>query len=204
MNKTKGKTLTVSKKSECKADTFPDFSGRPSGVNPVQIVEVKGFSKLKLRSIRLDDESKMIEFHRAISAKSIYLRYFEFMGLDRRTSHERLVRVCSNTCDAHTLVIERPAHPHTGVAILAVGRLTTSTEPYVAIFDTLIGNESHVSKLARILLRRLIDLARAFRFRILTGELLNVDENAINLCVALGFTVRPSSKEGLLHVALKL
>ncbi len=40
-----------------------------------QVVEVAGFSKLKLRPIRLDDEGKMVEFHRGISPKSIVLRY---------------------------------------------------------------------------------------------------------------------------------
>jgi acetyltransferase len=97
----------------------------------------------------MDDESRMIEFHKDISPKSIYFRYFEYMGFDRRTSHERLTRGCTNTPDSHTLVIEQPAHGHRDIRILAVGRLTKSMEPYVATFDTLIGNEDHISALAK-------------------------------------------------------
>ena len=63
------------------------------------------------------------------------------------------------------MVIEQPAHPRTGVEILAVGRLIETPEPYVAMFDLLIGSEAHFPKLAKILLDRLIRLGRAFRFK---------------------------------------
>ena len=169
-----------------------------------QIVEVPGFSRLKFRPIRLDDESKMVEFHRCISAKSIFLRYFGYLGLDRRTSHERLVRVCTNTAEVHSIVIEQPAHRRTSVKILAVGRLIKTPEPYVATFDILIGDEAHIPKLANILLSRLIALGRAFRLKILTGKVLDIDANAINLCRSLDFTVQHFIKEGTVQVLLKL
>ncbi len=169
-----------------------------------QIVEVTGFSKLKLRPIRLDDESKMIEFHRVLSPKSICLRYFGYMGLDRRTSHERLVRVCTNTPEVYSIVIEQPAHTRTSVKILAVGRLVKTPEPYVAMFDILIGHEAHIPKLGKILLRRLISLGRAFRFQILAGKFLGIDREAINLCQSLDFAVQDLTEKSLVQVLLKL
>jgi acetyltransferase len=187
-----------------KAVPIPDLSRRPRRMNSEQIVEVKGFSKLKLRPIRLDDETKMIEFHRGISPQSIFLRYFGYLGLDRRTSHQRLVRVCTNTPDIYSVVIEQPAHPRTSVKILGVGRLTKSSEPYVAMFDTLIGAEAHIPKLGGILLNRLISLSKAFCFQMLTGKFLEVDHDAIDLCRTLGFAVHGSLEEGVVHVALKL
>ncbi len=169
-----------------------------------QIVEVTGFSKLKLRPIRLNDESKMIEFHRFLSPKSICLRYFGYLGFDRRTSHERLVRVCTNTPDVYSVVIEQPAHPRSSVKILAVGRLIKTPEPYVAMFDLLIGHEAHIPKLARILLHRLITLGRAYRFQILAGKLLSIDQEAIDLCRSLDFAVQDLTEEGTVQVLLKL
>jgi acetyltransferase len=182
----------------------PDLSRRPRGLHLEQFVEVTGFSRLKLRPIRLDDESKMVEFHRYISPKSIYLRYFGYMGLDRRTSHERLVRVCTNTADIYSVVIEQPAHRRTSVKILAVGRLIKTPDPYVAMFDILIGDEAHIPKLARILLNRLIRLGRAFRFQILAGKVLGIDKDAIKLCQSLDFTAQDLTKEGAVQVLLKL
>jgi acetyltransferase len=187
-----------------KAVPTPDFSRRPRRLNPEQIVEVKGFSMLKLRPIRLDDEGKMIAFHRYISKKSIFLRYFGYLGLDRRTSHQRLLRVCTNTPDVYSMVIEQPAHPRTRVKILAVGRLLKTPEPFVALFDTLIGDEAHVPKLGAMLVNRLINLARAFGFQMLTGKFQEVDDDAIDLCRNLGFAVHGSLDEGLVYVALRL
>lgn len=183
---------------------FPDFSRRPRGVHLEQIVEVTGFSKLKLRPIRLDDENRMIEFHHCLSPKSICLRYFGYLGLDRRTSHERLVRVCTNTPEVYSVVIEQPAHPRRSVRILAVGRLIKTPEPYVAMFDILIGDEAHIPKLAKILLNRLVGLGRAFRFQILAGKLLSIDQDSIRLCQSLDFTVQNMTEEGIVQVLLKL
>jgi acetyltransferase len=185
-------------------EPIPDLSRRPHGFHLEQIVEVTGFSKLKIRAIRLDDEIKMVEFHRCISPKSICLRYFGYLGLDRRTSHERLVRVCTNTTDVYSVVIEQPAHPRTAVKILAVGSLIKTPEPYVARFDILIGDEANIPKLAQLLLHRLISLSRAFRFRILAGNVLGIDKDAINLFRILDFTVQDINEEGTVQALLRL
>ena len=171
-------------------DFIPDFARRPAHIHLKQVVEVAGFSKLSLRPIRLDDEHKMVEFHRHLTPKTFCLRYFGYLGIDRRTSHERLVQVCTNTPDVYSIVIEQPAHLGTNVKILAVGRLIKTPEPYVALFDLLIGGEAHFPKLAKILLHRLINLGRMFRFRMLAGKLLAIDRDAIELCRDLDFSVQ--------------
>jgi len=132
------------------------------------------------------------------------LRYFGYIGLDRRTSHERLIRVCTNTAEVYSIVMEQPAHPGTSVKILAVGRLIKTPEPQVAMFDILIGNEADIPKLATILLNRLIKLGQSFRFQILAGKLLGIDEDAIKLCRSLGFAEQNSGEEGVVQVVLKL
>lgn len=183
---------------------FPDFGGRPKRVNLDQIAAVKGHGKLKIRPIRLDDEQEMIRFHEHISEESIYMRYFEYLGLDRRTSHERLVRICTNTPESYAIVVERPAALHRPAAILAVGRLTKTSEPYVATFDTLMTEEEKAPQLGKLLLHRLIKLAHAFGFQVLTGELLVADHDSLNLCRALGFTLQTLPEDGLVRVTLDL
>jgi len=185
-------------------EAIPDLSRRPHRIHLEQFVEVEGFSRIKLRAIELADEGKMIDFHLHLSPRSIFLRYFGYIGLDRRTSHERLIRVCTNTAEVYSIVMEQPAHPGTSVKILAVGRLIKTPEPQVAMFDILIGNEADIPKLATILLNRLIKLGQSFRFQILAGKLLGIDEDAIKLFRSLGFAEQNSGEEGVVQVVLKL
>jgi acetyltransferase len=197
------KTTTISP-SAPPVTRLPDFSGHPKRITPDQIVAVKGHAKLCIRPIRLDDEPEMISFHERISEESIYMRYFEYLGLDRRTSHERLVRICTNAPDSYALVVEQPATPHHAAAILAVGRLTKTPEPYVATFDTLMTDEENTRQLAKLLLNRLVKLAHAFGFQFLTGELLVADHDTINLCRSLGFSLQTLPQDGLVRVTLDL
>jgi hypothetical protein len=138
------------------------------------------------------------------------MRYFEYLGLDRRTSHERLIRICTNTPKSYAVVVERPATLRRPAAIRAVGWLTTTGEPYVATFDTLICDEDKpsqpgkTSRLGKVLLQRLIKLAHAFGFQVLTAELLVGDHDALNLCRELGFSLKTLPGDGLVRVTLNL
>lgn len=186
------------------ATHFPDLGGRPRRINLDQIVALKGYGKLKIRPIQPDDEQEMIRFHQRITEESIYMRYFEYLGLEQRTSHERLVRICANTPDSYAIVIEWPEALHHPKAILAVGRLTKTLEPYVVTFDTLISDEKKAPQLGKMLLQRLIKLTRAFGFHVLTGELLVADHDTLNLCRALGFSLQALPQDGLVPVTLDL
>jgi acetyltransferase len=182
----------------------PDFSGRPRRINLEQMVAVKGLGKLILRPIRPEDEQEMVQFHQNISDESIYMRYFEYLGLDRRTAHERLVRICTNAPESYAIVVERPAALRRPAAILAVGRLTKTPQPLVATFDTLLTDDAQATKLPKVLLTRLIKIAHAFGFQALTAELLVADHDAQNLCRDLGFTLHTLPEDAMVRVTLPL
>jgi len=182
----------------------PDFRERPKRINLEQMGAVKGLGKLILRPIRPEDEEEMVQFHQNISDESIYMRYFEYLGLDRRTAHERLIGICTNTPESYAIVVERPAALRRTAAILAVGRLTRTPQPLVATFDTLLTDEAQTTKLPKVLLTRLIKIAHAFGFQALTGELLVSDHDALNVCRALGFSLQTILNEGMVRVSLKL
>jgi hypothetical protein len=182
----------------------PDFRNRPRRINLEQLVAIKSFGKLIMRPIREEDEEEMVRFHQRTPEESIYMRYFEYLGLDRRTSHERLLRICKNSAESYALVVERPAFRSRIAAILAVGRLTKTSEPLVATFDTLIAEETETSRLAKVLITRLIKLARAFGFEVLTSELLVADYDTLTLCRTLGFTLQSLPEGGMVRVTLSL
>ena len=65
-------------------------------------------SKVTIRPIRPEDEPLMIEFHKKLSERSVYLRYFQPLKLTQRTAHERLTRICFIDYDREmALVVER-------------------------------------------------------------------------------------------------
>jgi acetyltransferase len=198
------KLLTPPTTTSTSTRDYPDFGGHPHGINLNQAVTVRGHGKLVIRPIRLDDEQEMARFHANLSEESVYLRYFEYLGLDRRTTHERLVRICANTAESYAVVIERPASSHGLAAILAVGRLSKTSEPLAATFDTLIEDEENEPRLGSVLVKHLVKLARAFGFETLTGDLLVADHDGLNLCRSLGFTLHMLGTEGLVRVTLNL
>jgi len=183
---------------------LPDLGGHPKRVTFNSIVTVKGHGELKIRPIQRDDEEEMIEFHGRISEESIYMRYFEYLKLDQRTAHERLVRICINTSESYAIVVEQPAALPRPAAILAVGRLTKTSKPYVVTFDTLMTDQESTPQLGKVLLKRLIKLAHAFGFQVLTGELLVADHDTLKLCRALGFSLQTLLEDGLVRVTLDL
>ena len=168
-------------------------------------VVVKAYGKLKIRAIRPEDEQQMIRFHERISEERIYMRYFEYLGLDQRVSHERLVKICKNGPDSYAIVVaELEGTSRYPAAIVAVGRLTTTLEPYVVSFDTLIADQENAPELGKVLLHQLIKLAHVFGFRILTSELLVSDHDSLNLSRTLGFALQTLPQDGLVRVTLAL
>ncbi|MCE0485157.1 MAG: hypothetical protein LV479_13090 [Methylacidiphilales bacterium] len=190
--------------TEPSATRLPDFGRRPRRVNLDQTIAVKGYGKLIIRPIRPADEDEMVRFHEKLSEESIYMRYFEYLGLDRRTSHERLLNICSNTPESYAVVVEQPATTHRPASILAVGRLTKTIDAFVTTFDTLIIDEEKGARLGKVLLNRLIKLAHAFGYKTLTRELLVADHDALNLCRDRGFSLQTLPQVGLVRVSLDL
>lgn len=183
---------------------FPDFGGTPKRINLSRIEIVKGLGRLRLRPIQLEDEPEMVRFHERISEESVYMRYFEYLGLDRRTNHDRLVRNCTNTPESFALVAEHVPAEGEPAQILAVGRLTKTVEPYAASFDTLIADKTHERAIRNLLLGRLITFAHSFGFQTLIGELLVVDHDTLNLCRKVGFSLQTLPEDGLVRVMLDL
>ena len=74
----------------------------------------------------------------------------------------------------------------------------------MATFDTLMTDAEKALQLGKVLLSRLIKLAHAFGFQVLTGDLLVADHDTLNLCRALGFSLQTLPEGGLVRVSLNL
>jgi len=201
---TRGITLHLERiRMKTIAPFVPSFRTPPGHFDPEATIFLREYDRVKLRPIREDDESRMIDFHGSLSEESVFLRYFEHISLDTRTLHERLIRVCHNTPDSLGIVAELPVGPGTS-RILGIGRLTTAARPGCADFSILVSDEAEDTKLPRLLLERIIDTAKAYGFDTLTGELLVADHPMLKLCRRNHFELHTVAEDSIVKVRLSL
>lgn len=143
-----------------------------------------------IRPIRPEDETLLVAFHRTLSERSIYQRYFEDLGLDRRIAHERLIRVCFTDYDRELALVAEQRDPATGEALIAgVARLSRRRDGVSAEFAMLIADAWQGRGLGGELMRRLLEAARREGLRRVDGEILATNGPMIRLARRLGFEV---------------
>ncbi|MFO1540658.1 MAG: GNAT family N-acetyltransferase [Chloroflexota bacterium] len=146
-----------------------------------------------IRPIRPEDERLLVAFHRTLSERSIYQRWFADLGLDRRIAHERLIRVCFTDYDRELALVAEGHDPESGTpAIAGVGRLSRLRDGVSAEFAVLVADPWQGRGLGAELLGRLVDVARREGLRSVTGEILATNGPMLRLATRLGFRAEPA------------
>jgi len=167
---------------------------------PTQYVQPWKFSdglEILIRPIRPEDEPMIAKFHERLSERSVYLRYFHLMDLERRVSHDRLIRTCFNDYDRDiALVAEHRSTETSEHEILAVGRMRriNSTDAELAV---LITDEYQGRGLGTELSRRIIEIARAEKLERVIAEVLPENMHMQRVCRELGFKMNQHSDGGV-------
>ena len=173
---------------EVRDEDLPRSAIRPYPVKYVGKAKLKNGQELDVRPIRPEDEPKMVRFHEALSAQSVYLRYASLMKLDQRVAHERLAQICFVDYDREmALVAERTLPGSAGTEIVAVARLTCLEGTKDAEFALLITDALHGQGLGRELLTRLFEVGRDWGMERIVAEILSDNMPMRALCRALGF-----------------
>jgi acetyltransferase len=81
----------------------------------------------------------MVKFHKTLSDRSVYLRYFRFFNLEKRIMHERLRRVCFIDYDLEIELVVDVAN-HGTHEILGIGRLIKEHQTDEAEFAVLVSD----------------------------------------------------------------
>jgi len=144
---------------------------------------------ITIRPIRPEDEPLMAEFHRTLSDRTVYMRYFASLSLSARISHERLLRICFGDYEREMVLVAEHRDPDTGKGeILGVGRLNKlrgqKNEAEVAV---LVSDACHGQGLGLKLLRRVIDVARDEKLSRVSSEMLGDNVAMQAICDKLGF-----------------
>ena len=190
--------------SAVQEEQLPRPTIRPYPSQYVWEWSLKDGTPVTIRPIRPEDEPLMVQFHTTLSERSVYLRYFCSLSLSTRVEHERLVRICFGSYDRGFALVADRKNPDTGQhEVLGVGRFSAinRAEAEAAV---LVSDRWHGLGLGTELLANAARVARAEKFKRLSGEILRDNLATQAIFKKVGFRLRsmedPSSVAALLEL----
>ncbi len=188
-----------------RAEELPKPAIRPYPRQYQSPWQLKNGTPVLIRPIRPEDEPLMVTFHQKLSERTVYLRYFHLITLTQRIAHERLTRICFIDYDREmALVVERRSEDGEGREIIGVGRLSRSRCASEAEFAVVVSDEYQGQGLGTELLRRLLQIAAAEKFRRVSADILPDNDDMQRVCKKLGMQVRFDHEEHVIKTWIDL
>lgn len=179
---------------------LPKLAIRSYPLNYVKKIQLKNGKPVVLRPIRPDDELLVAEFHRDLSENSVRQRYFEFLTLDERVAHDRLIRICFNDYDREWALVAE-VNENEQRHIIGMGRLSRVPDTSYAQFKIIIRDSYHFLGLGTQILQHLLDIAKAENIQTVDGYILSENHGMIKICQQFGFSIAPDKKDPeIIHV----
>ncbi len=182
-------------------DQLPRSAIRPYPSRYASEWTMKDGNPIMIRPIRPEDEPMIIEFHKPLSERSVYLRYFQFLKLTQRTAHERLTRICFIDYDREMALVAEHKKADGTCEIVAVGRLSKIHGRPHAELAAIVQDQFQGKGLGVELYRRLIQVARDQHLTEVHSTILGENREMQNLCKKLGFRLSPPDLEDNIVVA---
>jgi acetyltransferase len=175
---------------EVQEGDLPRPAIRPYPIEYVSQWTMKDGSNVTIRPIRAEDESRMVEFHKALSDATVYLRYFQAQRLESRVEHERLIRKCFLDYDREIgLVVER-LNKDTGTSeLLGVGRLVRQRDTNEAELGVVVADRWQGVGLGTELVRRLIAIAQSEGIGCIKADILSESASMVGLAKRFHFNL---------------
>ncbi len=180
---------------EVAREDLPRLAIRPYPRRYVRRHTLRDGTPVTIRPIRPEDEPLVVDFHKALSERSVYLRYASLMQLSHRVAHERLARLCFIDYDREMALVAERASPE-APDILGIGRLTKLHGTDEAEFAMLVRDEIQGQGLGTELLRRLLEVARDERLARVVADVLAQNRAMQRVVRKLGFEIFHSDDLG--------
>ncbi|SPE38376.1 CoA-binding domain protein [Candidatus Sulfopaludibacter sp. SbA6] len=165
---------------------------------------MKDGTPVTIRPIRPEDEPAMVRFHETLSERSVYLRYFHLMNLEQRTTHERLTRICFIDYDREMALVAVWRNPETGESeILGVGRLMKIHGTNEGEVAALISDQWQGRGLGKELIARLLIVGADEKLSRLKADILPDNRDVQRVCEKLGFSLKHSLDDEVVHAEFK-
>lgn len=182
-------------------EKLPKLAIRPYPLRYVRFSLLKNGSPVILRPIRPEDEQLIIQFHHELSEKSVRQRYFEFLSLNERVAHDRLIRICFTDYDREWAIVAEVSHGKEK-QIIGVGRLNRIPGTQYAQFKLAIIDAYHHLGLGTQLLQHLLSIAQEEKIHAVDGYILSENHGMIQICQKLGFKTIPHKDPLIVHVRI--
>jgi acetyltransferase len=185
-------------------DKLPTTAIRPYPIHLVRPWTMKNGREVVIRPIRPEDEPLMIEFHKKLSERSVYLRYFQPLKLTQRTAHERLTRACFIDYNREMALVAEGKNATGEPEILAVGRLSKLHGRDEAELAAVATDAAQHKGLGTELYRRLIEFARDEKLKLVVSNMLPENREMRALCVRHGFKMFSNLEDNIIRADLEL
>ncbi|MGO9231869.1 MAG: GNAT family N-acetyltransferase [Bryobacteraceae bacterium] len=190
---------------EVMLDEIPKMAIRPYPTRYVGTFTLKDGCVVTIRPIRPEDEPTMVRFHKTLSERSVYLRFFHMMNLEQRTQHERLLRTCFIDYDREMALVAERRNPETGEPeILGVSRMTKVHGAEAAEVAVLVSDQWHGLGLGKELMARLLIVAADEKVPALSANIMPENTDMIRVFEKLGFSLKHSMEDELVRAEFKL
>jgi acetyltransferase len=156
-----------------------------------------------VRPIRPDDEPLLVDFHRHLSERTVYYRYFVPLKLDVRVAHERLAKRCLIDYHNEMALVALTSDAGREQHLAAVARLIKIPDHNSAEVAFVVADQYQHHGLGTYLLARIIEIARREGLAALEAVVLSDNADMKDLFRRSGFEFSPA-EAGELTVRLKL
>ena len=190
---------------DVRQDQIPKTAIRAYPTRYVSQWAMKDDTPVTIRPIRPEDEPAMVRFHETLSERSVYLRYFHLMNLEQRTTHERLTRICFIDYDREMALVAVRRNAETGESdIIGVGRLMKIHGTNEAEIAALISDQWQGRGLGKELISRLMMVGADEKLDRLKADILPDNRDIMRVCEKLGFSLKHSLEDDVVHAEFKL
>lgn len=190
---------------EVRREQLPRPAIRPYPIQYVSSWVMKDGQAVTIRPIRAEDEPLMIKFHERLSDRSVYLRYFQGMALDQRTTHDQLTRICFIDYDREIALVAERRDPHTEERrIIALGNLTKMHRGNDGEIAAITSDDCQGRGLGSEMMRRLLRVARDENLERVIGTTLPENRQMCAMLKRLGFRISVNLDDNLVEGELLL
>lgn len=180
-----------------KDEVFPVLAIRPYPSQYILEAVLKNGKKVLVRPIAPEDERLLVEFHKELSENSVRQRFFEFVSLDKRIAHERLMRICFNDFDREIALVAELDQK-----IIGAIRLSRIPSTHDVQLTLLIADYYHNIGLGTLFLKKAIEIAEQENIHKIYARILDENEGMIKICKKAGFTFAASEIPHILDAEL--
>jgi acetyltransferase len=188
--------------AEIADENLPQSAIRPYPEQYVSGSKTSSGEEVVIRPIRPEDEPKLIEFHKELSERSVYLRYFQPLKLSQRTAHERLTRICHIDYNREMALVAERVNEQGKAEIIAVGRMSKLHGVPEAELAALVRDGFQGKGLGSELYRQLLQIARDEKLVKVHSNMLRENLEMKSICQTLGFTLSDGDRDDNLILAV--